>query len=358
MKKRIAVIGTVGLPASYGGFETMVENLIKELGDDFNFTVYCSSLKYKEKQDFFLGASLVHIPLRANGKWSIFYDFFSILHSLFYADVLVILGVSGAFTIPLAKRLTNKKVITNIDGLEWRRDKWNRFAKRFLKMQEKIAVKYSDIVIADNKQIQSYIKERYLKPSEMIPYGGNHAKYRKLALETKKTYSMPEKYAFSVCRIEPENNIHMILNALSRVNYHMIFIGNWKSSEYGKELYKKYGNHSNLILLNPIYEQELLDEIRSNCQIYIHGHSAGGTNPSLVEAMNLGLPIVAYDVIYNRNTMSNAGYFFKCSEELENILNKINSIDLYAMGEKMKTEARKRYTWQIVATKYKSVFNK
>ncbi|MDE3251012.1 MAG: DUF1972 domain-containing protein, partial [Bacteroidota bacterium] len=125
-KKRIAIIGTVGVPAKYGGFETLAEHLVRQMGEEFDITVYCTKKKYRaeERQKTYLGAKLVYLPMDANGIWSIIYDCISIFHALFSADVLLVLGVSGGFMLPFVRRFTTKKLIVSIDGIEWKRDKW------------------------------------------------------------------------------------------------------------------------------------------------------------------------------------------------------------------------------------------
>jgi hypothetical protein len=132
--KKIAIIGTVGLPANYGGFETLTEHLIEDLGQKHTITVYCSGKKYpaSARKATYKGANLRYIPLDANGIQSIPYDSISILHALFYADVLLILGVAGAWILPFVRWFTNKKIIISIDGIEWKRDKWNWLAKWYL----------------------------------------------------------------------------------------------------------------------------------------------------------------------------------------------------------------------------------
>ncbi|MBL4605956.1 MAG: DUF1972 domain-containing protein [Flavobacteriaceae bacterium] len=172
-KKKIAIIGTVGIPAKYGGFETLTEQLINNLHSEFDFTVYCSGFSYKNREKYPL-AKRVFIPLDANGKSSIIYDFISIIHAVFYADVILLLGVSAAFMIPFVKLFSNTKIITNIDGLEWKRDKWKGFAKIYLKYQEKIAVKKSHIVVSDNIAIQEYVTSNYRRKTSCIAYGGSH----------------------------------------------------------------------------------------------------------------------------------------------------------------------------------------
>jgi glycosyltransferase involved in cell wall biosynthesis len=157
---------------------------------------------------------------------------------------------------------------------------------------------------------------------------------------------LPQKYALKVCRIEPENNIHLILKAFSDSKLPLVVIGNWNHSKYGVVLKKKYAASKNLFLLDSIYDQNILNQIRSNCTIYIHGHSAGGTNPSLVEAMALGLPILSYDVVYNRETTFNRAKYFKSKEDLKKVIQEIKPEELSEIGNEMQKLAQKEYTWK------------
>jgi glycosyltransferase involved in cell wall biosynthesis len=355
--KKIAVIGTVGIPAKYGGFETLVENLVDNLGQEFCFTVYCSKNSYEIHPKEYKNAKLVYLPFKANGISSIIYDVLSVFHSLFYADVLLVLGVSGAFVLPIVKLLTKKKIITNIDGLEWKRDKWGSLAKKYLKKQEEIAVKYSHDVVVDNEGIQEHVTSSYSKSSHLISYGGDHVFNVHLKKETIDEFNLPKTFAFKVCRIEPENNIHLILEAFSESEINLVIVGNWSNNEYGKNL-KKFYNKKNMYLLDPIYAQEQLNEIRSNCFLYIHGHSAGGTNPSLVEAMCLGLPILAFDVSYNKFTTKNEALYFLNKEELIINLKLITKDPNLLMHNsiKMKEISFNNYKWRIICDKYKTLF--
>ena len=131
--KKISIIGTVGIPAKYGGFETLTEYLTKNLHKDYDMTVYCSSKSYEEKIDTHNGAKLKYINLNANGVQSIPYDIISIFSSLKFADTLLILGVSGCIILPFIRLFSKKRIIVNIDGLEWKREKWGKGAKWFLK---------------------------------------------------------------------------------------------------------------------------------------------------------------------------------------------------------------------------------
>ncbi|SFF43839.1 DUF1972 domain-containing protein [Flavobacterium xueshanense] len=358
IQKKIAIIGIVGLPAKYGGFETLAEYLTKHLTNSFDVTVYCSSVFYSKKLKRYNNANLKYIPLNANGVQSILYDIISIFNALFYADVLLILGVSGCIVLPFIKLISNKLIIVNIDGLEWKRAKWGRAAKMFLKYSEKIAVTYADSVVADNKVIQEYVKYFYNINSELIAYGANHTKKEALSSNVVSQYPfLAKKYAFKVCRIEPENNIYLILHSFSEhPSLNIVVIGNWNNSNYGKEMKLKFNNFENIYLLDPIYDQNLLNQIRSNCYVYVHGHSAGGTNPSLVEAMYLELPIITYGVNYNVETTANKAKYFANKNELLKILSNINQEELNVVAKDMKNVANKIYTWEAVSAHYANLF--
>ncbi|NQX97372.1 MAG: DUF1972 domain-containing protein [Flavobacteriales bacterium] len=356
--KKVSIIGTVGIPSRYGGFETLAHHLTAQLKDEFEFTVYCSKKAYQkhERPSVFNRARLIYLPFNANGVQSIIYDIISIFHALFYADVLLVLGVSGGIAIPFVRFFTNKKIIVNIDGLEWRRNKWNGFAKWFLKFSEKIAVKYSHADITDNEAIKRYTSINYKTLSHLIEYGGDHTILSGSSKKYIKKYPfLKHDYVFKVARIEPENNIHVVLKAFSLTNQKLVVVGNWEKSEYGIQLKKHFKKFDNIILYDPIYNQEELDVIRRNCVLYVHGHSAGGTNPSLVEAMCLELPVIAFDVSYNRATTENEALYFKNVQDLKRIISKIKCVDLIDNSNKMKEIASRRYKWEIIANKYKNL---
>lgn len=360
-RKKVGVIGTVGIPSRYGGFETLAEYLVKYLSEEFDITVYCSSKVYKEKLRNYLGAKLKYINLNANGISSIFYDILSILDAIIRGvNVLLILGVSGSIILPFVKIFfPKKKVIVNIDGLEWKRDKWSVIAKLFLKFSEFIAVKFADTIVADNHVIKEYVKNIYNKNAIFIPYGADHVKNLSLSEDIIQKYPiLKENYAFKVARIEPENNINLILEAFSQYKkLNLVIIGNWNASDYGKNLREKYSKYKNIYLLDPIYDLNILDQFRSNCFVYIHGHSAGGTNPSLVEAMYLKLPIIAFDVDYNRSTTSNNAIFFKNLDELLNILQNLNRYSLKKISANLKSVSDILYRWENIAESYKKIIN-
>lgn len=354
--QKIAIIGTAGIPANYGGFETLTEYLTQHLGGLLDLTVFCSSKNYPEKLPTYNNARLIYIPLNANGIQSIPYDIVSMLRALFFADTFLILGVSGCIILPIIRLISRKHIVVNIDGLEWKRDKWNNFAKWFLKFSEKIAVKFSDEVITDNKAIQDYVTQEYGIQSNWIAYGADHAIQVPITDEIRTTYPfINHEYGFTVCRIEPENNIHIILDALSHTDFPFIMIGNWQNSEYGRELKTKFSTYTNIHLYEPIYDQNILNQLRGNATLYIHGHSAGGTNPSLVEAMYLGLPIIAFDIDYNRETTENSAKYFTNSIALQEHISTMDVEELSLLKQKMGVIAHRRYTWEVIVKQYAQV---
>jgi glycosyltransferase involved in cell wall biosynthesis len=354
--KKIAIIGTVGLPANYGGFETLAEHLVEHLACKWDMSVYCSSKKYTKAQRLktYKGARLIYLPLEANGIQSILYDSLSILHALFFADVLLILGVGGGFMLPFVRLFTRKTIVISIDGIEWKRNKWSKLARLYLWAAEWMAVKFSHADIADNESIQDYTAIRYKTLSNIIEYGADHTIAGPITAADKEKYPfLKGTYAFKVCRIEPENNISMVLSAFSKLPKHpLVIVGNWNNSEYGIETRKEFSKFPNITLLDPIYDQKILDVLRGNCYVYIHGHSAGGTNPSLVEAMYLGLPIMAYGVSYNKTTTEGKAFYFKSAEELVDLIKTKKISDLKEAAALMKEIAHSRYTWKLVAEKY------
>ena len=231
---KISIIGTVGVPANYGGFESLVENII---GDnslrEVHYTVFCSSRNYSRKQESYKGADLKYVALNANGSQSVLYDILCLLKATKKSDLILILGVSGCCFLPLYRLFSKKRLIINIDGLEHQRDKWGKWTKRFLKFSECMAVRFGDVIVADNKGIQDYVKEEYGKDAELIAYGGDHVlcDIHEIENDILERYALKSlDYSFSVCRIEPENNVHITLEAFKRTEKNLVFVGNWERS--------------------------------------------------------------------------------------------------------------------------------
>ncbi len=358
IKKRVSIIGIVGLPAQYGGFETLAQYLVRYLRDKYDFTVFCSAKSYEERLESYDGAKLHYVNLNANGAQSIPYDIISIFKALRLSDTLLVLGVSGCTILPFIKFFSRKKIVVNIDGSEWKREKWGRFARVFLKFSEKLAVKWADIIISDNRAIQDYVFDEYGVESKLITYGADHVKKLPISDALLEKYPfLKNRYAFSICRIEPENNIHLILDAFSQYsNMDLVIVGNWQNSKYSRSLKVNYSQYAHIHLLEAIYDSDILGEIRSNCYLYLHGHSAGGTNPSLVEAMYLGLPIFSFDVSYNRVSTQAKARYFKNAVELATLLQNLDTQKLKDIASDMRDIAHRDYIWEKIAHKYADIF--
>ncbi len=172
--KTVAVVGTVGVPACYGGFESLVQNLIDYQSDGIQYQIFCSSKNIIKIKNY-KNAELIYLPINANGVSSIIYDIMCLIICLFKRpDVVLILGVSGCLFLPIYKLFSKSKIIVNIDGLEWRRNKWGTFAKKFLKISEAISIRIADIIISDNQAIADYVENKYNKKCSYSLWG-DHA---------------------------------------------------------------------------------------------------------------------------------------------------------------------------------------
>lgn len=358
MRKKIAIIGTNGVPSKYGGFETLVEYLVIYLADKYDITVYCSAGNSTERLAEYKGARLNYISLSANNWQSILFDIVSIFKTYRKYDKILILGCSGCIVLPFFSNYKHKFVF-NFGGLDWQRSKWSYFTRRFLKFSESLGLRYSKHLIADNIGIREYIKNGYNLDSFLIAYGGDQAvKISPSSFDFAKYPFLTDNYIFTVARIQPDNNIEMLLSAFDQNSgMPFVFIGNWNASAYGINIKEKYLNLPNIILLDAIYDQRELNVLRSNCKIYLHGHSAGGTNPALVEAMNLSLPIIAYKSIFNEYTTNFEAEYFSNADQLVEKINTLSDKELTAIGNKMHQIAKKTYQWKSIAEQYSVVFD-
>jgi glycosyltransferase involved in cell wall biosynthesis len=352
-ERHVAIVGTAGVPPRYGGFETLAACLCEHFeATGPRLSVYCSSELYPERPREYHGAELRHLPLKANGWQSMLYDAASIAHAVVNkADAVLLLGVSGAFVLPFVRLLTSVHIVTNVDGVESRREKWGPVARRLLRALEWCAIRFSHEIIADNQGICEYLLREYGVHADVIPYGGDHVAPR----GDEPMPSVEGPYALVIARIEPENNIDMILQAFDAPevtgSISLVAIGNWSASEYGRQLRRRYSEKPGFSLLDAIYDRDRIRSLRAHASVYIHGHSAGGTNPSLVEAMFFPVPTVAFDCVFNRYTLTERGAYFGSPNALRSELLKPDAarrIDLAAV----KALALERYTWGRVAAQY------
>ncbi|WP_290567865.1 DUF1972 domain-containing protein [Leeuwenhoekiella sp. UBA6783] len=361
-KKKVHIVGTHGVPAKYGGFETLADYICQNLGDSYDITVYCNGHKYVDRPISYHGARLKYLNLEANGFKGIFYDFITYCQALLTADIILYLSpVGSGFMTPL-KFLFGKKVIVNHGGLnEWEREKLSWIQKKWAKFNHLIASKFSDINIADNILYQDSLRSTFNAKSIIIRYGGDHVnQIERNHVKYSSKYSFTARpYAISVSRAQLDNNLHIALEAFQDYDqYPLVLISNWNISKYGQDLKEHYADNKNLILLDAIYDKEELDYLRGNASLYVHTHSRCGTAPSLVEAMCLSRPVFSFDVPTNRETTENKAYFFKTANDLELLLRKIDENEIQRNGDLMSDIAHKKYTWKIISEQYQELFER
>lgn len=359
-KKKVAIIGTNGIPARYGGFETLAHYLTNELSNDFDFTVYCSKIyKKSDRTKSFNNSKLVYIPLKANGFQSILYDIVTSFHAWFNSDILLVLGPAVGFIYPL-NFFFKKKLIINHGGLnEWEREKLNFLQKKYAYWSHRIAAQNANINVADNLPLAQSIKETFKVDASIIEYGGDHIQKIPLTVKDIEKYPfLKTPYDLSVSRAQPDNNLHLLLETYREIpNRNLVLISNWKVSEYGIGLKKEYQNkYPNIHIIDAVYNQTDLNVIRSNTSLYIHSHSQCGTAPSLVEAMNYEIPVICFDVPTNRATTHNSSLYFRNNEDLKELLNVLDTDKLSMLKTVLFKIAKENYTWENIATKYAKIF--
>ena len=363
----LSIVGTVGLPAAYGGFETLADQLTQRFSAQHSIQVFCTGKRHPDKRtrpQTSSGAVLNYVEWDANGWQSIPYDFVSLWRAAGQSKTILVLGVSGCLLLPFIRLLWPRtRIVTNVDGLEWKRQKWGLFARAVLRISERSAVTFSHAIVADNQSILEHIASNYRRMSHLIAYGGDQAGEPDQATTPAKERTRPNdtrfadgKYFFSVCRIEPENHIAEILAAFAQIpEKNLVLVGNWNVSAYAKQLHERYCEVPNIELKYPLYDQFRLRALRTHSEAYVHGHSAGGTNPSLVEAMHAGVPVMAYDIDYNRHTTCNQAIYWQNTTELTERIRLTTDAALTEIAFRMAEIARMHYTWAIVAKQYADI---
>lgn len=357
-KLSVALIGTNGLPARYGGFETLCEYLARNLNTDFDLYCYCSKTPKEKRLGAYSNTKLIYLPFKANGWQSMLYDTLSIVKSLRNHDVLVVLGASGFMAFPM-KKFFKKRIIFNIGGIEWKKVRGSKLSAKLeiaaKKSFESIAVRNSDVVVVDNGYFVDYIKGEYGVNPVLIEYGGDHAKTQPITEELIKKYPfLDQPYDVTVSRAQEDMNIHMVIEAYKEVpDRTVVIVSNWHISEYGQNLRdENRGKYPNIILLDAIYNQDELNAIRGNASLYLHTHLLCGTAPSLVEAMSLGLPVICLDVPTNHHSTEDKSLYFKDTSSLIDILRFLDDDKLKEIGENMREIAQRRYTWKRISKLY------
>ena len=317
---KIGIIGTRGIPNHYCGFEQFAEHLAVFLKEkECEVYVYNSS-NHPYKETIFKGVNLIHCndPEDKMGTIGQFiYDLNCILDTKKRnLDVILQLGYTSS---SIWSFLFPKKplIITNMDGLEWKRSKYTFFVRKFLLFAERLAVKHSHFLVSDSEGIKKYIDDKYKKDSKFIAYGSNVVS--NLDENVLKKFNVEKlKFNMLIARIEPENNVETILDGvvLSKVKNPFLVIGNYENNKFGKRLKEKYKNDSRIIFIGSIYNNLELNSLRYFCNLYFHGHSVGGTNPSLLEAMGSSNLIIAHNNIFNKAVLKEDAYYFFTAEDV------------------------------------------
>lgn len=364
-KKKVVLIGTNGLPANYGGMETLAEYLARDLSKEYDLYCYCSKTPKEKQMKEYNGTKLIYVPLKANGFQSIFYDGLTILRSLRKHDVLVVLGCSCAFALPF-KKLFHKPIVLNaIGGREWEKVKGSRFFAKveisIKRWMEGLQAKYPDYVIVDNAANMAAFEEKHHVKALLAEYGGDHAQAEPVTPEMLQKYPfLSEPYDVTVSRAQEDMNIHMVIDAYRQVpERKVVIVSNWQKTEYGQKLFSEHSDkYPNVILLNAIYNQEELNVVRSNATLYLHTHSMCGTAPSLVEAMYLGLPVICFNVPTNLETTEHKSIYFESVFELVDILKALDKTTLSRLKADMSEIAMRRYQWKRISGIYSDCIDK
>ncbi len=356
---KIGILGTRGIPNSYGGFEECAEQLaVRLVSKGHEVSVYNSHRHPFSNKDY-KGVQLIHKydpEHRIGTSGQFIYDLNCIIDARWRKfDVLLLLGyTSSSIWSSLMPKKT--KIICNMDGLEWKRSKYSQQVQSFLKRAEKWAASYSDLLIADSKEIEIYLGQKYQSPMVHIAYGAEIIKDPQL--EVLGQYGLEAKdYNLVIARLEPENNIEMILEGITKSQSTIIniIIGNHETT-YGRFLKDKFKDNR-IRFIQSNYNKNELQSLRYYSKIYFHGHSVGGTNPSLLEAMACQCNIAAHDNRYNREVLVQNASYFHDAVDITNIIDhwETNDIQKQKVKENL-SRIREVYNWDMIADQYEICF--
>ena len=339
----VAFIGSAGIPNRYGGFESFLEHCAPEIARRVtSCTVTCDATLYEDQSSDFLGVRRVFISTPANGASSIVHDLLAFLRVVRESTHIVVLGVSGGPWFPFFRfvcAISGKRLVINVDGIEWRRTKFGRLKRAVLRLFDLSAQCFAHTVVYDSSALQRFIASAFSAKAVQIAYSGDHVLHLK-------GISTIANTALTVCRIEPENNIHLLIEGFLKSNLSSYtIVGNWTNSSYGSSLRARYEDEPRLSMRDPIYDAVELGRLRQECAVYLHGHSVGGTNPSLVEVIFYDCGIICFDCSFNRATVGDSACYFSTIEELAaNLDRPFHSGDRSAL--------RHKYSKNVISSKY------
>jgi len=351
---KIAILGTRGIPNNYGGFEQFAEYLSDYLFKKNHEVYVYNAHNHPFQGKKFNGINLIHKfdpESRIGTVGQFIYDFNCILDSR-NRNFEIILQLGYTSSSIWAWILPKKSVIvTNMDGLEWKRTKYLKPIRWFLKYAEKLAVKTSDFLIADSIGIQAYLKEKYNINSKYIAYGAKVFEHPNEAIleeyDVKKN-----QYNLLIARLEPENNIETILEGITncKSNLPFLVIGKHDTS-LGNYLKEKFRNTIYIRFLGGIYNQNHLNNLRYFSNLYFHGHSVGGTNPSLLEAMASSALVIANNNTFNKSILGNDAFYFNNSDDISRLSTNVKS-DHLQMVQNNIVKITTIYEWDLINNQY------
>lgn len=357
---RIAMIGTRGVPASYGGFETAVEEVGKRLVErGHDITVYTRGAEHRERE--YLGMRVVHLPaLRQKQLETLSHTGLSALHAVTHRapDAAFVFNAANSPFVPML-RARGIPVALHMDGLEWKRSKWGARGRAYYRWAEQFGVRSADALIADAPGIADYYAEEFGMPTELIRYGAP-------ILETAPVDGItdlalrPNGYHLVVARFEPENHVLEIVEGYraSGATAPLVVVGSAPyAAEYTQRIHAAAGGDPRIRILGGVFDQDLLDALYFHARTYVHGHSVGGTNPSLLRAMGAGTAVIAWDVNFNRETLDDLGWFFGDAADLQRHFTalEVDRVQVPALSAAVKARAKVTFRWDDVAAAYEDL---
>jgi len=350
--KRVAIIGSHGLYANYGGLDQLVKNLTERKSDGIQYIIF-NSADSPRVITVPTGVTVKRLLFKASGFQGLFYDFWSILICFRNVDTILLLGVQGIPIIPLLFFFKKINVVANVGGIEWERPKFGYLAKNYLRLCFNLSFKYSKTIILDNQYYTTFIPLKSKAKIEVVPYGGEIDNSLELSDELIKKYPfLPHEYFLSVSRALADNTLEELCASFTNSKHILVLISNFSSSSYGSKVFEKYFKETNIYLINGLYKKNELDLIRKYCKAYIHTHTLCGTAPSLIEMVIARRPIFSIDIPQNRFTLSNIGFFFKTFKEVQDLIQNENDLNDYIPP----AELCETYAWNKIVKQYEDFF--
>ncbi len=361
---KIAFMGIRGVPASYSGFETSAEEIgwrLVERGHDV--TVYCRSHHIKYPLNTYKGMRLVKLPTITNKYLdTLVHSLISSLHSLNKGYDIVFYSIAGNSPVTWIPRLAGMKTVLNVDGLDWKRDKWPKFAKRYIQFSEMLAAYLPNAFLTDSRTVQDYYLKCFKKKPYYIPYGSEV--YPLPPGEYIKKYNLePRKYILYVGRLVPENKVHHLIEAFSEIDTDMkcVIVGD---APYAEEYVRSIKNcKDERVIFTGYLFGEGYRELNSNAYLFVETSAVGGTHPALLEAMGFGNCVIVNGTKENLETMGEAGFYYNTrmgAKDLVRVIKKL--IENPDLVEEYRVKAKEyvtaKYSWDKVTDMYERLFYK